>query len=116
MGKIISSRCQELTDMITNTLLSNKLPGEEYTTISNDLRSILLGKEESMDMSLLKLRNGEASFQFPFINTSTLQNWLGNVFEFGIEVCSCCCTEYMGMVKSLNFNLIDRHTDRLLYD
>ena len=99
MGKIISSRCQELTDMITDRLLSFKLPGEEYTTISNDLRSILLGKEESMDMSLLKLRNEEASFQFPFISTSTLQNWLG--FEVGIEVCSCCCTEYMGMVKAL---------------
>ena len=101
MGKIISSRCQELTDMIANTLLSFKLPGEEYTTISNELQSILLGKEESKDMSLLKLRNGEASFQFPFMNTSTLRNWLGNVSEVGIEVCSCYCTENIRMVKAL---------------
>ena len=101
MGKIVSSRCQELTDMITNTLLSFKLPGEEYTTISNELRSIFLGKEESMEMSLLTLRNGQASFHFPSMNTSTLQNWLGNSSEVGIEVCSCCRTKYIGMVKAL---------------
>ena len=101
MGKIVSSRCQELTDMIANTLLSLKLPEEEYTIISNEFQSILFGKEESMEMDLLKLRNGEASFQFPSMNTSTLQNWLGNVSEVGIEVCGCCYTEYIWMVKAV---------------
>lgn len=48
--------------MIINIFLLFKLFGEEYIIISNDLWFILFGKEELMDMSLLKFRNGEVSF------------------------------------------------------
>ena len=89
MGRRVSSLCQTLKDMITDTLLSLKLPGEEYSKINNGLQSTILGKQESRELSLLAIRDGDARFQLPYLDDSALDNWLGNVSEVGVEVCTC---------------------------
>ena len=86
MGKTVSARCQTLTEVITNALLSFKLPGEEHSTIRNGLQSTTLGKQESSDLSLLEIGDGEASFVFPHLDEEGLKNWIGDVSEVGIEV------------------------------
>ena len=86
MIKTVSARCQKLTEVITNALLSFKLPGEEHSTIRNGLQSTTLGKKESSDLSLLEFSDGEASFVFPYLDEEGLKSWIGDVSEVGIEV------------------------------
>ena len=87
MGKTIMARCRELTEMTTKTLLSLKLPGEEYTTIRNELQSTVLGKHESDDLSLLEISDGKAGFVFPLLDSRALKSWVGDSSEIGVEVC-----------------------------
>ena len=89
MGKTISVRCQELTEMTTNALLSLKLPGEEYTTIRNERQTTILGKHESDDLSSFEISDGKASFVFPPLDSRALKTWVGDISEVGVEVCDC---------------------------
>ena len=75
-----------MTEVITNVLLSFKLPGEEYSTIRNGLQSTTLGKHESSELSLLEISDGEASFVFPHLDDIALKSWIGDVSEVGVEV------------------------------
>ena len=88
MVKTISARCQELTEMTTNILLSLKLPGEEYSTIRNGLQSTILGKHESNDLSLLEISDGKTSFVIPYLDSRALKSWVGDTSEVGVEVCN----------------------------
>ena len=72
--------------MITNTLLSLKLPGEEYSVIKNQLQSTILGKQESHDLSHLAIHDGGASFELPSLDKKALKKMLGNLSEVGVEV------------------------------
>ena len=89
MGKTIASRCQELTELTTNILLSLKLPGEEYSTIRNELQSTIVGKHESNDLSLLEISDGKTSFVIPYLDSRSLKSWVGDISEVGVEVCNC---------------------------
>ena len=89
MGKTIASRCQELTEVTTNILLSLKLPGEEYSTIRNELQSTKVGKHESNDLSLLEISDGKTSFVIPYLDSRSLKSWVGDISEVGVEVCNC---------------------------
>ena len=40
-----------LTDVMTNTMLSLKQPGEEYSAVKNKLQSTVLGREEVKDIT-----------------------------------------------------------------
>ena len=74
--------------MTTNILLSLKLPGEEYSTISNGLQSTMLGKHESNDLSLLEISDGKTSFVIPYLDSRALKSWVGDTSEVGVEVCN----------------------------
>ena len=73
--------------MITNTLLSLKVPGEEYSVIKNEHQSTILGKKESHELSQLTIQDGNASFQLPSLDDEVLHKILGNISEVGVEVC-----------------------------
>ena len=72
--------------MITNTLLSLTLPGEEYKVIKNKLQSTVLCKEELRDLDNLTIQDGEARFELPFLGDEMLKKMFGNISEVGIEV------------------------------
>ena len=59
MGRRILGLCQKLTEKITNTLLSLKLPGEDYIVMKNEHQSIILGKHESHDLDQLTIQDGK---------------------------------------------------------
>ncbi|XP_078356038.1 polycystin-1-related protein-like, partial [Oculina patagonica] len=86
MWKTISGLCQNLTEKIINTLLSLKVPGEEYSVIKNDLQSTILGKKESHELNQLTIQDGNASFELPSLDDKTLEKMLGNISEVGVEM------------------------------
>ena len=62
-GKRILGLCQNLTEKITNILLSLKLTGEEYMVMKNEHQSIILGKQESHDLDQLTIQEEKSSFK-----------------------------------------------------
>ena len=72
--------------MITNTMLSLMLPGEEYTVIKNELDSTILGKQEVQDLDHLQVNNEDAGFEFPHLGNETLESMFGRTSEVGIQV------------------------------
>ncbi|XP_022798740.1 uncharacterized protein LOC111336840 isoform X1 [Stylophora pistillata] len=95
MGKTISVRCQELTEMTTNALLSLKLPGEENTTIRNERQTTILGKHESDDLSSFEISDGKASFVFPPLDSRALKTWVGDISDVGVEMMNYNFNPYM---------------------
>lgn len=77
---------RNLTDMITNTLLSLMQPGEEYTVIRNKLESTVLGKQEVNDLSHLKIHDEDTGFKFPMLDNETEGKIFGNTSEVGVQV------------------------------
>ena len=87
MGKRILGLCQNLTEKITNILLSLKLPGEEYIVMKNERQSIILGKQESHDLNQLTIQEGKSRFKFPSLDDKDLKKISRNTSDVGVEVC-----------------------------
>ena len=78
-----------MTDLVTNTLISLKQPGEEYTEIKSKLQSTVMGKEEVQDISRLTVMDEDhkyAGFEFPSLNNEAMTDIFGNVSEIGVQV------------------------------
>ena len=86
IGKRILRLCQDLTEKITNILLSLKLPGEEYIVMKNEHQSIILGKHESHELNQLTVQNGQVSFKLPSLEKKDLKKISGNTSDVGVEV------------------------------
>ena len=72
--------------MITNTMLSLKQPGEDYTVIRNKFESTVLGKQEVEFLSDLAIHDEDAGFEFPLLSDETLSKTFENMSEVGVQV------------------------------
>ncbi|XP_078352373.1 polycystin family receptor for egg jelly-like [Oculina patagonica] len=77
---------QRLTEIVTNTMLSLKQPGEEYTVIRNKLESTVLGKQEVEYLSHLAIHDKDAGFEFPLLGNETLSKIFGSTSEVGVQM------------------------------
>ena len=73
---------------MTNTMLSLKQPGEEYSTVKNKLQSTVLGKEEVKDISQLAVKDTEqgAGFQLPKFSSEIMDEIFAETPEVGVQV------------------------------
>ena len=102
-------RLQLLTDVMTNTMLSLKQPGEEYSAVKNKLLSTVLGREEVKDITRLAVKDNErgAGFQLPEFSSETMAEIFAETPEVGVQVKygserfhmtsrqPCCCSKAM---------------------
>ena len=77
-----------LTDVMTNTMLSLKQPGEEYSAVKNKLQSTVLGREEVKDITRLAVKDNErgAGFQLPEFSNETMAEIFAETPEVGVQV------------------------------
>ena len=77
-----------LTDVLTNTMLSLKQPGEEYSAVKNKLQSTVLGREEVKDITRLAVKDNErgARFQLPEFSNKTMAEVFAETPEVGVQV------------------------------
>ena len=76
----------KLNDVISDAALSLKLTGEEYSSVKTEHHSLLLGKQESREMSNLQIKDGDSQFIFPELSEDMTKTVFGEATNVHVQV------------------------------